>query len=142
MVPQTVVATPAAGTPAEIDEAKRLVSQANQLQRQNKFQEAHELYTNALRHVRNDELRSAIFFNRSVALARMKRWEESLEDANECVKINPTWARGAECQGTALEGLGRLQEALVAFGTALGLEPDNEVRLCLQYAAAFRKQYF
>jgi hypothetical protein len=71
----------------------------------------------------------------------MKRWEESLEDANECVKINPTWPRGAECQGTALEGLGRLQEALAAFGTALRLEPGNEVRLCSRSAAAFRKLY-
>ena len=138
---QTVAVTPAAGTPAETDEAKRIVSQANQLQRQNNFQEAHELYTNALWHARNDELRSAIFFNRSVVLARMKRWEESLEDANECVKINPTWPRGAECQGTALEGLGRLQEALAAFGTALGLEPGNEVRLCLRSAALLSMQY-
>jgi len=117
-----VVMAPAAGTPAETDEAKRIVSQANQLQRENNFQGAHELYTDALRHARNDELRSAIFFNRSVALARMKRWEESLEDANECVQINPTWPRGAECQGTALEGLGRLQEALDRNGNKKLLE--------------------
>ena len=117
---------------AESDEAKQLVSQANSLQRQNNFEGAHALYTNALLHARNDELRAAIYFNRGIALARMERWEESLMDANECVKINPTWPRGAECQGTALEGLGRLPEALAAFGTALDLEPDNEVRLSLQ----------
>jgi hypothetical protein len=117
---------------AESDAAKQIVSQANQLQRQNNFEGAHALYTNALLHARNDELRAAIYFNRGIALARMERWEESLMDANECVKINPTWPRGAECQGTALEGLGRLPEALAAFGTALDLEPDNEVRLSLQ----------
>ena len=106
--------------------AKELVSEGNALQRQNHFEHAIAVYTQALGHACDHELKSAIFFNRSVALARIVRWEESLQDANECVRINPSWARGPECQGAALEGLGRLKEAMAAFETALALEPKNQ----------------
>jgi C-terminal processing protease CtpA/Prc len=112
--------------PPEIETAEQLVGQANSHQRQNDFDKAIALYTKALDHDMDNDLRSAIFFNRSVALAKTQRWEESLQDANECARINPSWMRGAECQGTALEGLGRLHEALAAFETAQQLDPNNE----------------
>lgn len=125
---------------SESEEAKRLVSQANICQRQEDFKGALVFYGLALEHARNTELKSATLFNRSVALARLLRWEESLQDANDCVSMNPTWSRGPECQGTALEGLGRLHEALAAFEAALDLDPQNQVRFFFSvYAFAMRR---
>ena len=126
---------------AESAEAKTLVSRANASQREGDFADALVLYTQALEKARNTDLQSAVYFNRSVALARMFRWEEALQDANECVKINPNWPRGPECQGTALEGLGRLPEALAAFENALALEPGNQVSSCLQSACFGREAH-
>jgi len=121
------VTTQGSGKQPESEEAKRLVSKANNCQRQEDFEGAIVIYGQALEQARNTDLRSAILFNRSVALARLLRWEESLQDANVCVRINPNWPRGPECQGTALEGLGRLHEALAAFETARTLDPENRV---------------
>lgn len=124
----------------ENEEAKTLVSRANASQREGNFEGAIVLYTQALEKARSTD-QSAVLFNRSVALARMFRWEEALQDANECVKFNPNWSRGPQCQGTALEGLGRLPEALAAFETALALEPGNQVSSCLRVHVFGREAY-
>ena len=53
------------------------------------------------------------------------QWGLSLEDADSCVKLRPTWPRGHACRGAALEGMNRLQEALEAFTSAQDLSPSN-----------------
>lgn len=69
---------------------------------------------------------------RSSAHAHMGQWSMALQDANACINIRPKWSRGHACRGAALEGLGRIEEALTAFQTAKEQDPSNHgVSLCL-----------
>ncbi|KAJ1480275.1 hypothetical protein T484DRAFT_1562123, partial [Baffinella frigidus] len=68
--------------------------------------------------------------NRSSAFAHVGNWAGSLDDAENCIAIRPTWPRGHACKGAALEGLARHEDALAAFEVALELDP-NSVELSL-----------
>ena len=63
--------------------------------------------------------------NRSAAHARAGEWAKALEDADHCVRHNAGWARGHSRRGTALEGLGRLDDAIAAHEHVLTLEAGN-----------------
>ena len=63
--------------------------------------------------------------NRSAAHARAGDWAKALDDADACVRHNAGWARGHSRRGTALEGLGRLDDAIAAHELVLTLEAGN-----------------
>ena len=63
--------------------------------------------------------------NRSAAHARLEAWGKALEDAKECVRLNESWARGHSRLATALEGLGKLDEAIAAHEKVLALDASN-----------------
>ena len=63
--------------------------------------------------------------NRSAAHARAGDWAKALDDADACVQHNAGWARGHSRRGTALEGLGRLDDAIAAHEHVLTLEAGN-----------------
>jgi stress-induced-phosphoprotein 1 len=50
----------------------------------------------------------------------------ALQDAEKCVELNPTWARGLGRKGAALFLLERYDEAVEVYEAALKLEPANE----------------
>merc|ERR1719238_1316252 len=75
-----------------------------------------------------DDLTSAIkldFSNRSVAYTAMQMYEKALEDADECVRLQPTWAKGYSRRAAAKSHLGDLQAAKIAYSKAWDLEPTN-----------------
>ena len=49
----------------------------------------------------------------------------ALSDADACITAKPDWARGYGRKGAALEGLGRLEEALEAYQEVVKMEPEN-----------------
>jgi tetratricopeptide (TPR) repeat protein len=49
----------------------------------------------------------------------------ALSDADACIAAKPDWARGYGRKGAALEGLGRLKEALEAYEEVVKMEPEN-----------------
>lgn len=63
--------------------------------------------------------------NRSAAHARVGEWAKALADADECVSHNPAWARGYSRRASALEGLGKLDEAIAAHEKVLDIEANN-----------------
>lgn len=63
--------------------------------------------------------------NRSAAHARLMEWDKALADAQECVRLNAGWARGHSRLAAALEGKGRLDEAIAAHEQVLALDADN-----------------
>lgn len=76
----------------------------------------------------NDEIRSVLFSNRSVAYDHLERWQDAMDDANSCRDVRPGWYRLHACRCAALEGFGRPSrsgEALDAFRTALQIDPAN-----------------
>lgn len=46
----------------------------------------------------------------------------------QCVKVNPTWAKGYARKGAALHGAKRYDEAIVAYEEGLKLEDSPAIR--------------
>jgi len=66
-----------------------------------------------------------LYSNRSGSYASMKNFSKALEDANQVVAINPSWAKGYNRVGAAHYGLGNLEEAKKAYENALQLDGAN-----------------
>lgn len=55
----------------------------------------------------------------------MKKYDEALKDAEQCVKLNPTWAKGYTRKAAALHGQGDLIGAHDTYEKALSIDPSN-----------------
>ncbi|KAI5451669.1 hypothetical protein NCC49_001650 [Naganishia albida] len=79
-----------------------------------------------------DEISSALL-NRSVAASKMGAWTAACADAETCIKMNNKNPKAYFRKATALQGMGRLDEALSALETGLLFEPDNaELKTTMQ----------
>lgn len=58
---------------------------------------------------------------------RLRNYNFALQDAEELIALQPTCAEGYYWQSTALQGMGRSQEALEALMSALEYEPQNSL---------------
>ena len=114
--------------PAE-PEAEKLLHAGNECIKNQRLAEAVRFYEDGLAHATDVELRAALLSNCCSALAHQQRWDDALQVAQKCVKLRPEWPRSHWCEGSALEGVGRQQEALDAFKRALHLDPEVPVRL-------------
>lgn len=87
------------------------------------FEKAIDLFTKAID--ASPTPNHVLFSNRSAAQALLKNFGQALSDAKECVKVNPSWAKGYNRVGSAEFGLGNLEEAADAYQKALELDPSN-----------------
>jgi len=85
--------------------------------------EAVEHYSSA---IALDSKNHVFYSNRSAAYCKLEQYEKALEDANECVRINPKWGKGWSRKASALEFLGRYSDALDAYDEGLKVDPDNK----------------
>lgn len=88
-----------------------------------KEKEAVEHYSAA---IALDPTNHVFFSNRSAAYCKLQHYEKALDDANECVKINPKWPKAYSRKASALEFMGRFSDAAEAYGEGLKIDPDNE----------------
>ena len=65
------------------------------------------------------------FSNRAAAYMAMEKFDKALRDADECVRLQPTWAKGYSRRAAAKFHLGDLQAAKLAYSKAWDLEPTN-----------------
>lgn len=72
-----------------------------------------------------DATNQVFFSNRSVAYTAMQFYEKALGDADECIRLQPSWAKGYSRRAAAKFHLGDLQEAKQAYSKAWDLEPTN-----------------
>lgn len=87
------------------------------------FQKAIDLFTKAIDV--SESPNHVLFSNRSACHASLRDFDDALKDAEECVKINPSWAKGYTRKAAALHGLGDLIGASDAYEQALKLDPNN-----------------
>ena len=67
-----------------------------------------------------------IFFsNRAAAHMALEQYDRALVDADECIRLQPTWAKGYSRRGAALFRMDKLGPARDAFEKGLELDRDN-----------------
>ncbi|ODV64106.1 Hsp90 cochaperone STI1 [Ascoidea rubescens DSM 1968] len=88
-----------------------------------KFDEAIDYFTQAI--AASSTPNHVLFSNRSACFTSLHKYDKALEDAEKCVEINKTWAKGYNRIAAAHFGLDNLDEAENAFKSALNLDPNN-----------------
>lgn len=115
--------------PAELETlVAELKRRGNAAFQQKALEEAEVLYTRAITVNERDPLHNQhIFFaNRSAARCSMGKAAQALEDAEACVALDATYAKGFFRQAQALVKLERYKEALKALDNAKALEATNK----------------
>lgn len=95
---------------------------------QNALEEAEILYTRAIAVNETDplQLQHIFYANRSAARCSMGKVDQALEDADMCIALNATYAKGFFRKAQALVKLNRCKEALTILDSAKALEPSNK----------------
>ncbi len=86
------------------------------------YEEAIEAYTKAIAINNKDH---TYFSNRSMAHLYNGSPDLAVQDADMCIQINPSWAKGYLRKGQALMKEGSFEEANVALQTGLKLDPND-----------------
>lgn len=66
-----------------------------------------------------------LYSNRSASYASIGEYAKALEDAEKCVSLNGSWAKGYVRLGAALHGLKRFDDAIGAYKKGQAIEPAN-----------------
>ena len=74
---------------------------------------------------RLDPSNHVFYSNRSVAYTALERFDAALADADECVRLQPGWAKGHQRRAAAKFHLGDLQAAKASYQAAWEIEPSN-----------------
>jgi tetratricopeptide (TPR) repeat protein len=109
-------------SPATKKVAERVKNQGNDALKAGKIAEAATFYSQA---IGLDPTNAAYFSNRSSAHATLGSLEKALDDAQQCIRLKPEWAKGHLRAGSALSALKRHQEAKEAYMAAQRCEPTN-----------------
>ncbi|KAH9987900.1 activator of Hsp70 and Hsp90 chaperone [Russula compacta] len=83
-----------------------------------------------------DQSNFVLWSNRSAAKAGKRDWDGALADADQCIKVNPTWAKGYARKGAALHGQRRYVEAIETYESGLKIEDNTAIRKGLEEVKA------
>lgn len=87
------------------------------------YDEAIAAYTEAINLDPNDHV---FFSNRSAAYLSKGDASNALSDAERCVKLNPSWAKGYSRKGAALHSLRQYDDAVAVYNEGLAIAPNDE----------------
>ena len=112
--------------------ASEYKEKANALLKNKEYTKALEMYDMAIKLAPEDKVH---WSNRSACYMNLEQGDKALEDAEKCIQIDPTWARGYQRKGQALIKLQKTQEAIDTFKQGLTHDPNNEtLKTCLSDA--------
>ena len=86
------------------------------------FAAAVDLYTQALAENASDH---TILGNRSAANYQLKKYDEALADAEQCISIKPDWSKGYQRKGMAQQAKGSLDGAVESYSKGVELDANN-----------------
>ena len=86
-----------------------------ELFKEGKYKEAITQFTMYLKTEEDDKNKKVAHYNRGMAYYNLGQYDNALEDGEECLKIDPYWAKGYKCKGLAMEGMGRPRDAVETF---------------------------
>jgi len=101
------------------DEAKAL---GNAEFQKGNYEEAIKHFSTAIGLDANNHV---LYSNRSACYASLKNFDKALEDADNCVRVNASWAKGYGRRGAALHGLQQYDEAQKCYEEGLKIDPAN-----------------
>jgi len=87
------------------------------------YQQAAVFYTEALG---LDSKQHTLFSNRAACFLKLGRYQQAHEDALECTRLAPTFAKGHFRLALALQAEDKPGEACASFNKVLDLEPSNK----------------
>jgi len=89
-----------------------------------------EQYERAVKHLTValslDEKSHVLFSNRCTAYIALENYEKAMEDADECVRLQPSWAKGYLRRGSVYFRMGQLEQAEIVLKEGLDLDPGND----------------
>lgn len=112
--------------PQRIMSAEQFKLKGNEAFKVKNFKEAIDWYTKAIDADPASENSAALYSNRAASWSSLNEHTKALTDAESCIRVKPSWLKGHFRKGTALEALGRFDEAQRAYQEALKTEPGNE----------------
>lgn len=114
------------GNPADLDEAERLKALGNTHMQQKEYQQATDLYTQALKLSPAGPNSHVYFSNRAAALVSMKQFHEAILDSERSLALKPDYGKAHARLGLAHFLLGNYRQAMEAYTVSLKYEPDNK----------------
>ena len=66
------------------------------------------------------------YSNRSLCLIYLEQYKEALNDAEECIRLNKSFAKGYQRKGCALQKLGNMWDSFVYYSYGNLYDPNNE----------------
>lgn len=102
--------------------AEDFKQKGNQALQSGNAAEAIKFYTEGLKIDPNNHI---LYSNRSAAYAKINRFNDSINDANKVIEINPQFWKGYSRKGNALIGLRKFEDALKTFQEGLNACPDT-----------------
>jgi stress-induced-phosphoprotein 1 len=106
-------------------QANALKDQGNKAFAAKDYDKAIDLFTQA---IALNPQNHVLYSNRSAAQAGKKEWGLALEDAEQCIKVNPSWGKGYARKGAALHGARRYDEGVAAYEIGLKYEDSPALR--------------
>ena len=100
-----------------------LKQQGDEAFKKQDYQNASVFYTQALK---MDNFNAKLLSNRSLCLLRMGEGRRAYEDAAECTKLHPKWAKAHYRKGAALMFMKEYDAAYSSLSWALELDPESE----------------
>ncbi|GFS03711.1 small glutamine-rich tetratricopeptide repeat-containing protein alpha-like, partial [Elysia marginata] len=110
-------------TPEQKEEAERLKNKGNDFMKEEKYSDALESYTQA---IKLDGKNAVYFCNRAAAFSKLNKHQQAIEDCNRTLSIDPSYSKAYGRLGIAYTALEDHQSAYECYRKALELDPDNQ----------------
>ncbi|KAL4236025.1 hypothetical protein ACF0H5_004412 [Mactra antiquata] len=110
-------------TPEEKEEAEGLKNQGNDFMKADKFSDAIECYTQALK---LDNKNSVYYCNRAAAYSKLSKHMNAIEDCQRALTIDPLYSKAYGRMGIAYTALEDHESAIECYRKALELDPGNQ----------------
>ncbi|PVD23498.1 hypothetical protein C0Q70_16770 [Pomacea canaliculata] len=107
----------------EREEAEKLKNKGNDFMKAEKFSDALESYTKA---IRLDGKNAVYYCNRAAAYSKLNKHQQAIEDCNRALSIDPSYSKAYGRMGIAFTALTDHESARECYRKALELDPHNQ----------------
>ncbi|CAI9727255.1 small glutamine-rich tetratricopeptide repeat-containing protein beta-like [Octopus vulgaris] len=110
-------------TPEDRVEAEKLKNKGNDFMKAEKFSEALECYTKA---IKLDNKNAVYYCNRAAAYSKLTKHTSAIQDCNSALAIDPSYSKAYGRMGMAYLELENNEQSHECYRKALELDPNNQ----------------